>query len=79
MHLRFRCVYSLSGNGIVEQSHRTVKTIAARKNYSILEAVYWHNVSPKDDVSPCTAPADALHRYHVRIKGVEDNLLPEPR
>ena len=29
---------------------------------------------PKDDVSPCTA----LHRYHVRIKGVEDNLLTEP-
>ena len=34
-------------------------------------AVYWH-VTPKDDVSPCTALADALHRYHVRIKGVED-------
>ena len=24
-------------------------------------------------------PADALHRYHVRIKGVEDNLLPKPK
>ena len=24
------------------------------------------------------APHDVLHRYHVRIKGVEDNLLPEP-
>ena len=77
LHLRFRCAYSPSGNGIVERSHRTVKTIAARKNCSILEAVYWHNVTPKDDVSPCTAQADMLHRYHVRIKGVEDNLLPE--
>ena len=66
------------GNGIVERSHRTVKTIMARKNCSILEAVYWHNFIPKDDVSPCTAPADALHRYYVRIKGVEDNPLPEP-
>ena len=43
-----------------------------------MEAVYWHNVTPKDGVSPCTAPADALHRYHIRTKGVEDNPLPEP-
>ena len=78
VHLRFRCAYSPSGNGIVARSHRTVETIAARKNCSILEAVYWHNVTPKDNVSPCTAPADALHRYHIWIKGVEDNLLPEP-
>ena len=78
VHRRFRCAHSPSGNGIVKRSHRTVKTIAARKNCSILEAVYWHNITPKDDVSPCTAPADALHRYHVRIKGVEDNPFPEP-
>ena len=50
----------------------------ARKNCSILEAVYWHDVTPKDDVSPCTMPADTLHRYHVQIKGVEDNPLLEP-
>ena len=79
VHLRFRCIYSPSGNGIVERSHRTVKTIAARKNCSILEAVYWHNVTPKVDVSPCTTPADVLHKYHVWIKGVEDNPLPEPK
>ena len=78
VHLRFRCAYSPGGNRIVERSHRTVQTIVARKNCSILEAVYWHNVTPKDNVSPCTAPADMLHRYHVRIKGVEDNPLPEP-
>ena len=78
LHLRFRCPYSLSGNGIVERSHRTVKTIVARKNCSILEAVYWHNVTTKDDISPCTALADMLHRYHFRIKGVEDNPFPEP-
>ena len=77
MHLQFRCAYSPSGNGIVERSHRIVKTIAARKNCSILEAVYSHNVTPKDDVSPSTAPADALHGYHIRIKGVENNPLPE--
>ena len=78
VHLQFRCADSPSENGIVERSHRTVKTIATRKNCSILEAVYWHNVTPKDDVSPCTAPADALHRYHVWIKGIKDNPSPEP-
>ena len=78
VYLRFRCAYSPSGNRIVERSHRTVKTIATRKNCSISEAVFWHNVTPKDNVSPCTALADALHRYHVRLKGVENNPLPEP-
>ena len=77
MHLWFQCANSSSGNGIVERIHRTVKTIVARKNCSIFEAVYWH-VTPKDDISACTAAADALHRYHVRIEGVEDNPLPEP-
>ena len=43
-----------------------------------MEAVYWHNITSKDDVSPYTALADVLHRYHVQIKGVEVNLLPEP-
>ena len=78
VHLRFQGAYSPSGNGIVERSHRTVKTITTRKNYSILETVYWHNVTPKDNVSPCTASADALHRYRVQVEGIEDNLLPEP-
>ena len=73
-HLRFWWANSQSGNEIVERSH---KTIAARKNCSVLEAVHWH-VTPKNDVSPRTAPADTLNRYHVRIKGVEDNPLPEP-
>ena len=62
----------------MERSHRTVKTIAARKNCSISEAVYWHNVTPKNDISPSTTLADVLHRYHIRIKGVENNPLPKP-
>ena len=45
VHLQFQCAYSPSGNGIVERSHRTIKAITARKNCSILEAVYWHNVT----------------------------------
>ena len=63
-----------SGNGIIEWNHRI---IAARKDCIVSEAVYWYNVTPKDDVSPSTAPADALHRYHVRAKGIETHPLPE--
>ena len=67
-----------SGNGIIELNHRTVKTIAARKDCTVSEYyVYWYNVTPKDDISPSTAPTDALHRYHVRVKGIETNPLPE--
>ena len=66
-----------SGNGNIERNHKTVKTIAARKDCMVSEAVYWYNVNPKDDVSPSTAPANALHRYHVRVKGIETNPLPK--
>ena len=49
MRLQFRCAYVLAGNGIVEQCHRCVKWIAARTVCSVQEAVYWYNITPKDD------------------------------
>ena len=70
VRLRFQCAYVPSGNGII-------KTIAARKDCTVSEVVDWYNITPKDDVSPSTAPADALHRYHVKVKGIETNPLPE--
>ena len=69
--LRFCCAYAPAGNGIAERCHRTVKRIAARMHCSIQEAVYWHNVTPKDDDSHLTAPANAIYRYEVRVKGVD--------
>ena len=57
--LRFRCAYVASGNGIVERCHRTVKTIAARKECSIAEAVYRYNMSPRDE-SPCSTPTSIV-------------------
>ena len=69
--LRFRCAYVPSGNGIVERNHRTIKRIAARKRCTIAEAVYWYNVTPRDSVSPSTAPANAVHQYYVRLKGID--------
>ena len=36
----------------------------------MIEAVYWYNVTPKDDVSVSTAPANIIYSYTARIKGV---------
>ena len=40
----------------------------------IMEAVYWYNVTPKDNVSPLTAPANLIHCYRIQLKGI--NTLP---
>ena len=72
VRMRFRAAYVPSGNGIVERSHRTVKTIAARSKCSIPEAVYVYNITPKDDVDPKTAPINGWAGYEARTKGVEE-------
>ncbi len=42
-----------------------------------MEAVYWYNVTPKDDASASTAPANIIYSYPARIKGVDVMLSPE--
>ena len=54
----------------MERSHRTIKRIAARTRCSVMEAVYWYNVTPKDDASATTAPANI-------IRGADITLSPE--
>ena len=71
IQLQFRCTYVPSGNGIVERCHRTIKRIAARTRYSVMEASYWYNVTPKDDATALTAPANAIYNYRVRVKGID--------
>ncbi|KFD63395.1 hypothetical protein M514_24416 [Trichuris suis] len=71
LRLRFRCAYAPSGNGIIERCHRSVKVIAARKGCAVCEAVYWYNLMPRDDCSEATAPANAIYRYPVRVRGVD--------
>ena len=67
----FRCAYVPAGNGIAEQCHRSVKRIATRMHCLIQEAVYWHNITPRDSVSPPTAPANKIYRYEVGgVKGL---------
>ena len=77
VRMRFRCAYVPAGNGIVERSHRTIKRIAARTRCSVMEAVYWYNVTPKDDASASTAPANLIYSYTARIRGVDVTLPPE--
>ena len=74
IRLRHRCAYRPSGNGIAERCHRSVKRIAARKACTIAEAVYRYNATPKDTVTAASAPANAIHRYRVRIKGIDARL-----
>ncbi len=38
---------------------------------SIPEAVYWYNVTPKDDATSSTAPANGIYHYEQRIKGID--------
>ena len=70
--MRFRAAHVPSGNVIIETSHRTIKTMAARSKCLIPEAVYIYNVTPKDDVDPKTAPINGWGGYLARTKGIED-------
>ena len=69
VRLWFRCAYVPSGNGIIAR-------IAARKQCTIPVAVYWYNVTPKDDVSSATAPANMVYRYRIRLKGINGTPAP---
>ncbi|KFD51154.1 hypothetical protein M513_07918 [Trichuris suis] len=62
VNLRFRCAYVPSGN----------KVIAARKCCSIAEAVYLYNVTPRDDRTTQSAPSSEIHRYDVRLRGIDE-------
>ena len=59
----------------MERSHRTIKCIATRIRCSVMEAVYWYNVTPKDDASASTTPDNVIYSYPARIKGI-DVILP---
>ena len=39
--------------------------------------MYWYNVTPKDDVSASTAPANVIYSYPAHIKGIDVILPPE--
>ena len=43
-----------------------------------MEAVYWYNATPKDNVSPLTAHINVIHRYRVRVNDIEAPPLDKP-
>ncbi|KRY48687.1 hypothetical protein T03_11308 [Trichinella britovi] len=51
--------------------------IAARKNCTVEEAMYLYNVTSRDSRNPWTAPANVVHAYAVRVRGV-DRATEEP-
>lgn len=54
-----------------------MKRIAARKQCTLMEAAYWYNVKPKDDVSSAAAPVNAVYTYRVITKRVDTTLQPD--
>ena len=60
-----------------KSGHPGVKrTIAARKNCPAMEAVYWYNVTPKDNLSSMSL-ADMLQRCHILVRHIDATLPPE--
>lgn len=35
-----------------------------------MEAIYWYNVTPKDEVLLLTAPINMIHHYQIWQKGI---------
>ena len=60
VHIRYRAAYRLSGNGIVEQHHRTVKALAERNGKGPLWTVFWCNLAAKKGI------CKMLHKYEWR-------------
>ena len=36
-----------------------------------MEALYWNNVTPKDDAAASIAPANTIYNCHVRVKVID--------
>ena len=69
--VRLRCVYVLSGNIIVERSHRSIKKIAARKRCTILEDMCWYWYHAQGRCVPGNRTCKCyLQGYRVREKGI---------
>ena len=79
VNLWFCCAHASAGNGIAEYCPCMVKWIAAKMHCPIQEAVYWHNVALKDNESLQTVPANRIHQYELRVKGVDaPTMSPDP-
>ena len=62
----YRAAYRARGNGIVERSHRTIKTMAERSGKSPIDAVFWYNVAPRYG-QPASVPQKSVATYEWRL------------
>ena len=69
--MQYQSAYVLEDNGIAERCHCTVKRITMRLCCSIVEDMYWSNVTPKDNKTPLSAPANGIYQYEQCVKGVD--------
>ena len=67
-------MYKSSGNGIIVRCHQTVKRIAAWKSCSIMEVI-----TPRDDLSASSAPANLLHSCNIRVNVPPSGLMTSAR
>ena len=63
----YRAAYRAGGNGIVERSHRTIKTMAERSGKSPIDAVFWYNVVPRYGQQPASVPQKSVATYEWRL------------
>ena len=62
-----RAANATSGNTIVERNHRSVKIIASRKQCSIDQVMYAHNVTLLDHEEEAETPVRAIYKCHVSM------------
>ena len=63
----YRAAYRAGGNGIVERSHRTIKTMAERSAKSPIDAVFWYSVAPRYGQQPASVPQKSVATYEWRL------------
>ena len=76
IQMQYWSAYVLEGISITEQCHHTVKGIATRSCCLIPEAVYWYNVTPKNNKTLSSTPTNGIYQYEQRMKGIDHKLSP---
>ena len=70
----YRAAYRASGNGIVERSHRTIKSMAERTGKSPIDAVFWYNMSPRHGQREDSVPQMSVFNYEWTLPGNQYGL-----
>ena len=65
--------------GIVDRCHQSVKRITTRKQCIVMEAVYWYNTIPRDNVSATNTSANVVNSYQVWVKRINGMCPPSQR